>query len=173
MCAICCPSPWMPCSAVREHPELYQVGRGEQRVLLVEPYKSEFLPHSHKAAGDFVGMDMVRKFLQMGYTRSRRYANHGDIAHTARSTPRGRTGIGVPRWAPSLVTVALLTPDRRGKVDTPACVVPRGRGGWSECGDRECTALGCLAVVTDPKTASVLSRLMARGDPAVAAGMRA
>jgi hypothetical protein len=27
-------------------------------------------------AGDFVGMDMARKFLQMGYTRSRRYANH-------------------------------------------------------------------------------------------------
>jgi len=26
--------------------------------------------------GDFVGMDMARKYLQMGYTRSRRYANH-------------------------------------------------------------------------------------------------
>lgn len=25
---------------------------------------------------DFVGMDMARKFLQMGYTRARRYANH-------------------------------------------------------------------------------------------------
>jgi hypothetical protein len=81
----------------REHPELYQVGRGEQGVLLVEPYKSELLPHwrfrtpalaeasaahiyaqflAYKAAGDFVGMDMARKFLQMGYTRARRYANH-------------------------------------------------------------------------------------------------
>ena len=30
----------------------------------------------YKKAGDFVGMDMARKFLQMGYTRSRRYANH-------------------------------------------------------------------------------------------------
>jgi hypothetical protein len=29
----------------REHPELYRVGRGEQGVLLVEPYKSEILPH--------------------------------------------------------------------------------------------------------------------------------
>ena len=29
----------------RQHPELYQVGRGEQGVLLVEPYKSEILPH--------------------------------------------------------------------------------------------------------------------------------
>ncbi|MBC8142149.1 MAG: DUF4385 family protein, partial [Armatimonadetes bacterium] len=27
-------------------------------------------------AGDFVGADMARKFLQMGYTRARRYANH-------------------------------------------------------------------------------------------------
>jgi Domain of unknown function (DUF4385) len=81
----------------REHPELYQVGVGEQGVLLVEPYKSELLPHwrfrtpeiakvssqklyamflTYKASGDFVGMDMARKFLQMGWTRSRRYANH-------------------------------------------------------------------------------------------------
>jgi hypothetical protein len=82
---------------LRAHPELYQVGIGEQGVLLVEPYKSEILPHwrfatpdaaresseaitkmfhAYKAAGDFVGMDMARKFLQMGMTRSRRYANH-------------------------------------------------------------------------------------------------
>lgn len=81
----------------RQHPELYQIGRGEQGVLLVEPYKSEILPYwkfktpdiarqsadkiyslflQYKAEGDFVGMDMARKFLQMGYTRSRRYANH-------------------------------------------------------------------------------------------------
>ena len=26
--------------------------------------------------GDFVGADMAKKFLHMGYTRSRRYANH-------------------------------------------------------------------------------------------------
>jgi hypothetical protein len=81
----------------REHPELYRVGKGEQGVLLVEPYKGEILPHwrfktpaiakrsankiykmflEYKANDDFVGMDMARKFLQMGYTRSRRYANH-------------------------------------------------------------------------------------------------
>jgi len=81
----------------RQHPELYRVGKGEQGVLLVEPYKSEILPHwrfktpqiAHQSANkiyrmfleykteqDFVGMDMARKFLQMGYTRSRRYANH-------------------------------------------------------------------------------------------------
>jgi hypothetical protein len=81
----------------RARPDLYRVGRGEQGVLLVEPYKSELLPHwrfrtpataqvsaeriyqqflDYKAAQDFVGMDMARKFLQMGYTRARRYANH-------------------------------------------------------------------------------------------------
>ncbi len=81
----------------RAHPERYQVGVGEQGVLLVEPYKSEILPYwrfrnpeaartssetiyqlflDYKAKGDFVGMDMARKFLQMGWTRARRYANH-------------------------------------------------------------------------------------------------
>jgi|SRR5690625_3590496 len=81
----------------RKKPELYRVGRGEQGVLLVEPYKSEILPHwrfktpdiaressdkiykmyeEYKKNDDFVGMDMARKFLQMGYTRSRRYANY-------------------------------------------------------------------------------------------------
>jgi hypothetical protein len=81
----------------RAQPDLYRIGRGEQGVLLVEPYKSEILPHwrfrtpelaqqsadkiydmflAYKSQGDFVGMDMARKFLQMGYTRARRYANH-------------------------------------------------------------------------------------------------
>lgn len=82
---------------LRKHPELYRTGKGEQGVLLVEPYKSEILPYwkfktpelavksikditklfrQYKKEKDFVGMDMARKFLQMGYTRSRRYANH-------------------------------------------------------------------------------------------------
>lgn len=30
---------------LRKHPELYTVGRGEQGVLMVEPYKSEILPY--------------------------------------------------------------------------------------------------------------------------------
>jgi len=81
----------------RKSPEKYLIGRGEQGVLLVEPYKSEILPHwkfatpdkatvsadrilamfyEYKSKDDFVGMDMARKFLQMGFTRSRRYANH-------------------------------------------------------------------------------------------------
>jgi len=32
--------------------------------------------YEYKSKDDFVGMDMARKFLQMGFTRSRRYANH-------------------------------------------------------------------------------------------------
>lgn len=82
---------------LRERPDLYRVGRGEQGVLLVEPYKSELLPlwrfrtpeiaresceklsemfEHYRSEDDFVGMDMARKFIQMGYTRSRRYANY-------------------------------------------------------------------------------------------------
>lgn len=82
---------------LRQQPELYRVGKGEQGVLLVQPYKAEILPHwrfktpeiaressekiyqlflDYKEKGDFIGMDMARKFLQMGVTRSRRYANH-------------------------------------------------------------------------------------------------
>ena len=81
----------------RQHPELYRVGKGEQGVLLVEPYKSEILPFwrfkteeiARESAGkiyglfeeylkqnDFAGADMARKFLQMGFTRARRYANY-------------------------------------------------------------------------------------------------
>ncbi len=81
----------------RAHPEKYRIGKGEQGVLMVEPYKSEILPHwrfrtpevaressekiyalflAYLANDDFVGADMARKFLQMGFTRSRRYANH-------------------------------------------------------------------------------------------------
>ncbi len=82
---------------LRQHPGLYRVGVGEQGVLLVQPYKSELLPHwrfatpelaeksgatiyamflSYLETNDFVGADMARKFLQMGFTRARRYANH-------------------------------------------------------------------------------------------------
>ena len=32
----------------------------------------------YRAKQDFVGMDMCRKFLEMGFTRARRYANHKD-----------------------------------------------------------------------------------------------
>ena len=81
----------------RKHPEEYEVGRGEEGVFKVEPYKSELLPlweyadreaateaaesiherfREYREDGDFVGMDMARKYLQMGYTRAMRYAKY-------------------------------------------------------------------------------------------------
>ncbi|KAL5379297.1 hypothetical protein DPSP01_008570 [Paraphaeosphaeria sporulosa] len=75
----------------------YRIGRGEQGVLTFEPYSAEILPlwrfktpaiarqsskkiydkfFEYEKQDDFVGMDMCRKFLQMGMTRAKRYANH-------------------------------------------------------------------------------------------------
>ncbi|KAI5212197.1 hypothetical protein AUEXF2481DRAFT_34435 [Aureobasidium subglaciale EXF-2481] len=75
----------------------YRIGRGEMGVLTFEPYKSYLLPlwrfrtpdiarqsstllrdefEHFGQEDDFVGMDMTRKFIQMGFTRSKRYANH-------------------------------------------------------------------------------------------------
>jgi hypothetical protein len=81
----------------RKNPHLYEIGRGQQGVLVCEPYKSElhrlwkfkteevaklsakriwaqFL--DYLGEDDFVGADMAKKYLHMGFTRSRRYANH-------------------------------------------------------------------------------------------------
>ncbi|KAF2488102.1 hypothetical protein BDY17DRAFT_314851 [Neohortaea acidophila] len=75
----------------------YRIARGEQGVLTFEPYKSLLLPHwrfktvpiartssstlkaafdHYVSARDFVGADMARKFIQMGMTRAKRYANY-------------------------------------------------------------------------------------------------
>jgi hypothetical protein len=75
----------------------YHIGRGEQGVLTYEPYKSFLLPYwrfrtvpiartssenlwekfqQFYEENDFVGMDMAQKFIQMGMTRSKRYANY-------------------------------------------------------------------------------------------------
>ena len=77
----------------------YRIGRGEQGVLLVRPYTDVICRHwrfktlkeakvssqkifdmylDYRIQKDFVGMDMCRKFLEMGFTRARRYANHKD-----------------------------------------------------------------------------------------------
>ena len=94
---------------LREYPEAYRIGRGEQGVFHAEPYKSELLPLwsfktveaakkssgeiyakflQYREEGDFVGMDVARKYLQMGYTRSQRYARHeGGNKSRPRKTP--------------------------------------------------------------------------------------
>jgi hypothetical protein len=81
----------------RERPECYRYQSGEQGVFKVQPYKEELLPHwgfkdeataeaaveaireqyeAYRAADDFVGMDMARKYLRMGFTRAMRYAKY-------------------------------------------------------------------------------------------------
>ncbi|MDF2549178.1 MAG: hypothetical protein K0S07_245 [Chlamydiales bacterium] len=80
-----------------KQPGLYKIGKGEQGVLMAEPYKSQICPlwrfkteeiarqsseaiyarfQEYLEGQDFVGADMCRKFLMMGWTRARRYANH-------------------------------------------------------------------------------------------------
>lgn len=106
----------------RSRPDLYRVGVGEQGVFHVQPYKGEILPHwrfktpeiaressraifdlflGYKAQGDFVGMDMARKYLQMGYTRSRRYANHEGGRKFDRETGESLGAPGDPAKAES------------------------------------------------------------------------
>ena len=83
----------------RPNDRRYKIGRGEQGVLLVRPYTDVICRHwrfktlkeakvssqkifdmylDYRIQKDFVGMDMCRKFLEMGFTRARRYANHKD-----------------------------------------------------------------------------------------------
>ena len=90
---------WNPSVDYKQYPELYHIGRGQQGVLICEPYKSNICQHwrfktvqeaelsSQKILSmfydfvdreDFVGADMAKKFLHMGFTRARRYANHRD-----------------------------------------------------------------------------------------------
>ena len=85
--------------SLEENRKLYRIGRGEQGVLLVRPYTHDICPYwvfrtpelavkssnyiydmfcDYKEKQDFIGMDMARKFLEMGFTRARRYANHRD-----------------------------------------------------------------------------------------------
>ena len=83
----------------RPNDKRYRIGRGEQGVLLIRPYTDNICKHwrfktlkeaivssqkifdmylDYRIQKDFVGMDMCRKFLEMGFTRARRYANHKD-----------------------------------------------------------------------------------------------
>lgn len=80
----------------------------------MEPYKSEILPFwrfadEEKALesstkiyalfldylenNDFIGADMARKFLQMGYTRARRYANHKGGKKYKGPVPQDKKGL--------------------------------------------------------------------------------
>src|SRR3954470_7992448 len=88
---------WKPGVDYRANPELYRVGKGEQGVLICEPYKGELVPlwrfktpeiatESSKAIykailaylrwGGSAGADLPPKFLEVGSTRARRYTNY-------------------------------------------------------------------------------------------------
>ena len=88
---------WKPGIDYEKNPHLYRIGRGQQGVLICEPYKSRLHPiwrfkttseadasrkaiyeefQKYLSKGDFVGADMCKKYLHMGFTRARRYANH-------------------------------------------------------------------------------------------------
>lgn len=81
----------------RERPGRYEIGRGEEGAFKVQPYKDELLPlwtfetpenaeesaeaihrkyEEYRDDDEFPGMDMARKYLQMGYTRAMRYARY-------------------------------------------------------------------------------------------------
>lgn len=107
----------------RLNPDQYQVGKGEQGVLICEPYKGEILPYwqfktpeiAQKSSNtiyqlfcqyldnnDFVGADMARKFLQMGFTRARRYTNYkGGKKYNATTGEKLEFGTGDPLKAES------------------------------------------------------------------------
>ena len=89
--------PWKPDIDYRKNPHLYKIGRGQQGVLICQPYKSELHPlwrfktpfeaqesceaiyqkfFEYMKKDEFVGVDMAKKYLHMGFTRSRRYWNH-------------------------------------------------------------------------------------------------
>lgn len=106
------PTPALDSSALRYS---YEIGRGETGVLSFEPYKGHILPYwafrtvpiarnsseilwavfeSYVERKDFVGADMTRKFIQMGMTRARRYANHKGGRKYAKDT-----GDKLEKWA--------------------------------------------------------------------------
>jgi hypothetical protein len=116
--------PWKPGVNYRARPARYRVGKGEQGVLICEPYKSEIAPHwrfktpavakrsaktifamflAYLKDDEFVGADMARKFLQMGYTRARRYANYkgGRKYDKAKDYALKKRGTGDPEKAES------------------------------------------------------------------------
>lgn len=94
----------------RARPECYRYDASERGVFKVQPYKDELLPHwgfadeataeaavaalrqryrAYRDDEDFVGMDMARKYLRMGFTRAMRYAKYpGGQKYDADGTER-------------------------------------------------------------------------------------
>ena len=112
---------WKPKINYRQRPHAYRVGKGEQGVLICEPYKSEILPYwkfktpeialkssekiyklflEYLSKDDFIGADMARKYLQMGFTRARRYINYkGGLKYSPDTHEPLEKGTGDPQKA--------------------------------------------------------------------------
>ena len=128
----------------RKRPECYEIGRGERGVFKVQPYKSELLPlwsfktpdvaressaaiwakfEEYRDDDDFVGMDMARKYLQMGYTRAMRYAKYpgGNKYHDDRTVREPQ------QWADADKREAALLFDERLKAAKADAVYQRLR----------------------------------------------
>ena len=112
---------WKPKINYRQRPHAYRVGKGEQGVLICEPYKSEILPYwkfktpeialkssekiyklflEYLSKDDFIGADMARKYLQMGFTRARRYTNYkGGLKYSSETNEPLERGTGDPQKA--------------------------------------------------------------------------
>lgn len=104
----------------RKNPEKYRVGKGEQGVLICQPYKAEICQHwrfktpeiakesskkifsmfhEYLDKDDFVGADMARKYLQMGFTRARRYTNYKGGKKYSSTEGQLERGTGDPQKA--------------------------------------------------------------------------
>ncbi|CAI6342090.1 unnamed protein product [Periconia digitata] len=116
----------------------YRIGRGEMGVMTFEPYKSEILPLwrfktpdvatissrkiyekflEYDGRGDFVGMDMCRKFLQMGMTRATRYANHAGGRKYAKPISNSPGAGSTPKEE---LPKSTSHPDRQDKLEAAA-----------------------------------------------------
>ena len=128
----------------------YRIGRGEQGVLLVRPYTDVICKHwrfktvkqakksaehiykmyaDYRVIKDFVGMDMCRKFLEMGFTRARRYANHKD------GKKYGKDGKVLPQekdWATSEKAQAARIHKKFRDIFTHDAIYIRMRKQWRE-----------------------------------------
>ena len=134
----------------RPNDRRYRIGRGEQGVLLVRPYTDVICKHwrfktlkeakvssqkifdmylDYRIQKDFVGMDMCRKFLEMGFTRARRYANHKD------GKKYGKDGKILPQekdWATSRYAVAAkIFKEKRDRV-AKDLIYKKYRKDWRE-----------------------------------------
>ena len=101
----------------RQHPERYTYklfGKGEQGVLVCSPFSDEVIAHwkfktpqeakessqkiysmflNYVKKGEFIGADIARKALQMGFTRSMRYYHHSNGRKYIGAVPDDKKGL--------------------------------------------------------------------------------